>query len=54
MKLNHLSSQIIKAAIAVHKELGPGLLENETLLKDGISRIINAPAGSQKYYSKPY
>jgi GxxExxY protein len=28
MELNQLSSQIIKAAIAVHKELGPGLLES--------------------------
>ena len=28
MELNELSSQIIKAAIAVHKELGPGLLES--------------------------
>ena len=28
MDLNHLSSQIIKAAIAVHRELGPGLLES--------------------------
>jgi GxxExxY protein len=28
MELNHLSSQIIKAAINVHKELGPGLLES--------------------------
>ena len=28
MDLNHLSSQIIKAAIAVHKALGPGLLES--------------------------
>jgi len=28
MDLNELSSQIIKAAIAVHKELGPGLLES--------------------------
>ena len=28
MDLNRLSSQIIKAAIAVHKELGPGLLES--------------------------
>ena len=27
MELNQLSSQIIKAAIAMHKELGPGLLE---------------------------
>lgn len=26
--LNHISSQIIKAAINVHKELGPGLLES--------------------------
>ena len=28
MELNSLSSQIIKAAINVHKELGPGLLES--------------------------
>ncbi len=28
MDLNNVSSQIIKAAIAVHKELGPGLLES--------------------------
>ena len=28
MDLNFLSSKIIKAAIAVHKELGPGLLES--------------------------
>ena len=28
MKLNELSSKIIKAAITVHKELGPGLLES--------------------------
>ncbi len=28
IELNQLSSQIIKAAIAVHKELGPGLLES--------------------------
>ena len=28
MKMNELSSQVIKAAINVHKELGPGLLES--------------------------
>jgi len=28
MNLNYLSSQVIKAAINVHKELGPGLLES--------------------------
>jgi len=28
LDLNHISSQIIKAAINVHKELGPGLLES--------------------------
>ena len=27
MQLNYLSSKIIKDAISVHKELGPGLLE---------------------------
>ena len=28
MELNQMSSQIIKAAINMHKELGPGLLES--------------------------
>ena len=28
MEINDLSSRIIKAAIQVHKELGPGLLES--------------------------
>jgi GxxExxY protein len=28
MEINHLSSDIIKAGINVHKELGPGLLES--------------------------
>ncbi len=28
MELNQLSSQVIRAAINVHKELGPGLLES--------------------------
>lgn len=28
MELNYISSQIIKAAITVHKNLGPGLLES--------------------------
>jgi hypothetical protein len=28
MDLNRFSSQILKAAIAVHKKLGPGLLES--------------------------
>jgi GxxExxY protein len=28
MELNHITSKIIKAAINVHKELGPGLLES--------------------------
>jgi len=28
MEMNRLSSQVIKAAINVHKELGPGLLES--------------------------
>jgi GxxExxY protein len=28
MNLNYISSQIIQAAIAVHRELGPGLLES--------------------------
>ena len=28
MELNQLSSQVIKAAITVHQELGPGLLES--------------------------
>ena len=28
MELNNLTSQVIKAAIQIHKELGPGLLES--------------------------
>jgi len=28
MKLNYLSSKVIQAAINIHKELGPGLLES--------------------------
>jgi hypothetical protein len=31
MQLNYLSSKIIQAAINVHKELGPGLLEAKKL-----------------------
>jgi len=54
MGLKHLSSQIIKAAISVHKELWPGWLEsvcqtcmlleltNIRIKKDGITRIVNA------------
>ena len=54
MGLNHLSSQIIKAAINVHKGLWPGWLEsvcqtrmvleltNIRIKKDGITRIVNA------------
>ena len=41
MDLNPLSAQIIKAAITVHKELGPGLLESvyKTCMKIELSRI---------------
>ena len=41
MDLNLLSSQIIKAAINVHKELGPGLLESvyQTCLLIELSNI---------------
>ncbi len=53
MKLNQLSSQIIKPAINIHKYTfslnSPGLLINfyEAMLKDGITRIINAPLGAE-------
>ena len=50
MKLNQLSSKIIKAGINVHKELGPGLLESvyqscmEIELKDmGIKVVPEVP-----------
>ena len=55
MKTNEITSQIINAAITVHKELGPGLLESVyhscmvlelnriglSVEKDGITRIAN-------------
>lgn|SRR5690606_3260463 len=44
-KLNHLSKEILAAAIAVHKEMGPGLLESVyelCLLKELQLRGINA------------
>lgn len=52
MDINQISSQIIKAAIQVHKTLGPGLLESVYqscmgIEWYGISRIINtAPPSS--------
>jgi len=44
MQLNYISFKIIRAAINVHKELGPGLLEE--VLKDGITRVIYTPSES--------
>jgi hypothetical protein len=44
MGLNQLSSDIIKAAINVHKDLGPGLLEsvyNVCLAKKPLGLLIN-------------
>lgn len=44
-ELNHLSKEILAAAIAVHKEMGPGLLESVyelCLLKELQLRGINA------------
>ena len=50
MSINDLTSAIIGAAIEVHRQLGPGLLESaygllinfhEVKLVDGVHRIIN-------------
>jgi len=52
MTENELGTIIVDAAIAVHRELGPGLLETvyelgyllnfgEALMKDGITRAVN-------------
>ena len=51
MVFDDLSNKVIGLAIEVHKELGPGLLENvykigllinfnEKLLRDGIKRFV--------------
>lgn len=41
MNENEIGTQIIKAALAIHKELGPGLLESvyEVLLADELQRM---------------
>jgi len=45
-----LALQIINAAIEVHRQLGPGLLESvhlEVLLKKGVLRVANSSPTSQ-------
>ncbi len=47
--LNHLTSKIIEAAINVHKELGPGLLEsvyNSCLIIELKNMNLNVQFGS--------
>ena len=47
--INNLTHKIIAAAIEVHRQLGPGLLESvyqrcmeqEPILKDGVRRVLN-------------
>ncbi len=43
MNENEIGTIVVESAIAVHRELGPGLLETvyEALMKDGITRCVN-------------
>ncbi len=49
MNENEISTEIINCAIAVHPELGPGLLNfGESLMQKGITRTINGPIDSKQ------
>lgn len=41
MELNQLTSEVIGAAIEVHKQLGLILNFNVSLMRDGITRVAN-------------
>jgi len=41
---NHVTHEILGAAIEVHRTIGPGLLESIYLQLDGVKRLINPRA----------
>ncbi len=54
MTENEWGTIIVEAAIAVHRELGPGFLETvyeAALMKDGITRAVNGL--EEQFFASP-